>query len=337
MAINHLTAGFNKKRLVEDTHDYKDNQHILIKSPKITKTLFGVYGIIIKNGMILLVKKDCGPYAGLYDLPGGSQKEGENYSDTLKRVIMEEIGHNVTNAENERFKSIIFSDFTIQSGESGILQHNAVLYNVEISGGAGMTTDNNLSPAGAIWVDIEKLTEDNATPYVLIAANKPLIAMANENDEIISTHLRGTPPKHNRFVMISAVLLFNSRGNIIMQKIAKHKKWGGLWTYSAAGHVDAGENYEIAAKRELEEEMGIIAEIEREITAFPVMRDGRKTAYYHIFEAHSDGEIMPDENEVAEIREISLADLKKEINQFPEQFFNEFIIAVNGYFEQSGL
>ncbi|MGZ4997854.1 MAG: NUDIX hydrolase, partial [Methylobacter sp.] len=34
---------------------------------------------------------------------------------------------------------------------------------------------------------------------------------------------------------------------------------GGLWDTSAAGHVDAGEDYDIGAVREIEEELGISA------------------------------------------------------------------------------
>jgi 8-oxo-dGTP pyrophosphatase MutT (NUDIX family) len=35
---------------------------------------------------------------------------------------------------------------------------------------------------------------------------------------------------------------------------------GGLWDTSAAGHVDAGEDYGVSAAREIEEELGIRAD-----------------------------------------------------------------------------
>lgn len=297
---------------------------ISIANPKITKTHFGVYGCIIENGKILLIKKARGPYTGLYDLPGGSQEKGETYLETLTREIREETGCKVITAKNERRKSIIFSDFTAASGEKGVLQHEAILYDVEIEG-APKANGDGLDSNGAVWIKISDLTAENTTPYALIAANKPLIAVADENDETISTHLRGTPAKPDRYPMIAGVLLFNSKGNLILQKISSHKKWGGLWTYSAAGHVDAGEDYATAAKRELKEELGIEAEIEREIAAFPVIREGKKVAYHHIFAVHSDEKIIPDKSEVAEIREISLADLQNEIARCPKQFFDAFL------------
>jgi ADP-ribose pyrophosphatase len=61
-------------------------------NPNITKTHFGIYGAAVKNGKILLIKKTRGPYTGMYDLPGGSQENGESYFDTLKRELKEETG-----------------------------------------------------------------------------------------------------------------------------------------------------------------------------------------------------------------------------------------------------
>ena len=225
-------------------------KHILVRSPNVTKTHFGVYGSVIRDDKILLIKKARGPYTGLYDLPGGSQEEGEDCLQTLKREIAEETGCELIRAENERYKSVIFADFTPQSGEKGVLQHNAILYDVEISG-TPQTTGDGLDSNGAVWVDINDLTAENATPYALIAAGFPMISVADKNDNVIAVHVRGTPLKPNRYVRIAAVLVFNSKGNLIMQKIASHKKGGGKWLYSAAGHVDAGEDYQTAAQREI--------------------------------------------------------------------------------------
>lgn len=302
-------------------------QHTLIRDKHITKTHFGIYASIIKDNQILLIQKARGPYTGLYDLPGGSQEKDETYSQTLTREVKEETGLDVITAENKRFYRVIFSDFTAASGETGTLQHDAVLYDTTVDG-CLLTTPDGRDSSGAVWVDIETLNAQNATPYALIAAKKPLIAVADKNDNIISTHLRGTPFKKNRYPMIAAVFLFNSRGNIILQKIAAHKRWGGLWSYSAAGHVDAGEDYITAAKRELFEEMGIDAKIEREIAAFSIIRNGITVAFHHVFLVHSDAKITPDPSEVAEIREISLTDLKDEIKHHPEQFLDAFVTAV---------
>lgn len=50
-------------------------------------TAFGVYGIIRKDGCLLVIKKTKGPYKNRYDLPGGSQEPGEKLEETLTRIL----------------------------------------------------------------------------------------------------------------------------------------------------------------------------------------------------------------------------------------------------------
>lgn len=303
-------------------------KHILIRNPNVSKTHFGIYGIIRRNNQILLIKKTRGPYTGMFDLPGGSPEKGENEEQTLRREIAEETGCAVINFGNRRFKSVIFGDFTPQSGEHGVLQHNAVLFDIEISG-TPLTDGDGRDSGGCVWIDAADLNAQNATPYALIGADKPLISVSDENDNTISTHIRNTPLLQGRYIMVAAILMFNSRGNLIMQKIAAHKDWGGLLTYSAAGHVDAGETYEQAAVRELKEEMNVSAQMEKELPPVPVFKDGKLFSRHHVFITRSDAKITPDPFEVAETKEISLPELKAQIKANPDNFFPPFVAAIN--------
>ena len=51
-----------------------------------------------------------------------------------------------------------------------------------------------------------------------------------------------------------AIYVFDAQGRLYVQV---HKKSGGLLDHSVGGHVDSGENYLIAAKREGKEELGL--------------------------------------------------------------------------------
>ena len=53
-------------------------------------------------------------------------------------------------------------------------------------------------------------------------------------------------------------MIFNSKGQLLSQKIKSDKKRGGSqYGLSVAGHVSSGSSYEETAKKELMEELGI--------------------------------------------------------------------------------
>lgn len=60
------------------------------------------------------------------------------------------------------------------------------------------------------------------------------------------------------------VFVFNSRGELLLQKRSASKDEDPRkYTTSASGHLHAGEDYDAAAVRELDEELGIQAEVQR--------------------------------------------------------------------------
>ena len=83
--------------------------------------------------------------------------------------------------------------------------------------------------------------------------------VVNERDEVI-----GRAPRrevHARDLLHRAihVLVFNARGEVFLQKRSLTKDTApGLWDSSTSGHVDAGEDYDTCAVRELREEIGLV-------------------------------------------------------------------------------
>ncbi|MBO7244374.1 MAG: NUDIX domain-containing protein [Alphaproteobacteria bacterium] len=144
-----------------------------MKNQNITKTHFGIYGINIKDNKILLIKKTRGPYTGLYDLPGGSPETNEVPEETLIREIKEETNLDVTSFNFYKKTSIIFSNFTPQSNQTGVLEHTALLYHIQTSGMLSQDGDG-IDSGGAVWVNINELNEKNATPYAIIGAKSKL-------------------------------------------------------------------------------------------------------------------------------------------------------------------
>lgn len=54
-------------------------------------TRVGVYGVVIENGEMLVVRQQRGPFAGKFDFPGGGIEFGETVEEALRREFIEEV------------------------------------------------------------------------------------------------------------------------------------------------------------------------------------------------------------------------------------------------------
>lgn len=120
-------------------------------------------------GSYSALKKRRGPYQHRYDLPGGSQQLGEGLTETLTREVMEETGYTVRSYSNPR----IYDVFVREELTNFMVHHIMALYDVEINEKASQVTisetvsDGVNDSLGYIWMDIQEITEENASPLVL--------------------------------------------------------------------------------------------------------------------------------------------------------------------------
>jgi len=84
------------------------------------------------------------------------------------------------------------------------------------------------------------------------------------------------------------ILIFNALGEVFMQKRSRSKdRHPFLWDSSAAGHVDAGEDYDFAAHRELGEELGVKLALEKVAKLTASARTGQE--FIWIYRGKSEG------------------------------------------------
>jgi isopentenyl-diphosphate delta-isomerase type 1 len=89
------------------------------------------------------------------------------------------------------------------------------------------------------------------------------LPIVDETDQVIGQKTRQQIHQLQLRHRAVHILVFNSQGQIFLQKRSMQKDLNkGLWDTSAAGHVDPGETYLQAARRELQEELGIDAELQ---------------------------------------------------------------------------
>jgi isopentenyldiphosphate isomerase len=82
--------------------------------------------------------------------------------------------------------------------------------------------------------------------------------VVNENDEVIGQNTRREVHARGLWHRAVHVLVFNTRGEIFLQKRSLKKDIAaGKWDSSASGHLDTGEAYDACAVREVREEIGL--------------------------------------------------------------------------------
>ena len=87
--------------------------------------------------------------------------------------------------------------------------------------------------------------------------SEEIFDVANERDDVIGQQSRSEVHRLGLKHRAVHVLAFNARGELFLQKRSMQKDcFPGAWDSSASGHVDAGEEYDACAVRELREELG---------------------------------------------------------------------------------
>lgn len=94
-----------------------------------------------------------------------------------------------------------------------------------------------------------------------MSVSNELLDVVDENDVVIGVKKRGEIHAAGLMHRAVHILLFNSGGELFLQKRSMSKdEQPGKWDSSAAGHVDSGEDYLACAQRELAEELGIVVD-----------------------------------------------------------------------------
>ena len=133
------------------------------------KKHFGVYGVCLQEGKLLCIVKTRGPYQHRFDLPGGSQEIGEGLTETLKREVLEETGYTLSRYSNPRMYDVLVQE----EGQDFAVHHIMAFYDIVLDFENSQQSlpqevlDGNNDSAKAIWLPLEQITEENASPLVL--------------------------------------------------------------------------------------------------------------------------------------------------------------------------
>lgn len=132
---------------------------------------FGVYGVCIREGRLLCIRKTRGPYRGRFDLPGGTPEEGESLVETLRREMLEETGFQVSAIHKNTIRDVF-----VTVSEIARVHHEFVLFTIDVEEKGAQTVEDFVTSEekndskGTVWVPLEEVSLTNASPLVIEAA-----------------------------------------------------------------------------------------------------------------------------------------------------------------------
>ncbi|MEQ8426067.1 MAG: isopentenyl-diphosphate Delta-isomerase [Cyclobacteriaceae bacterium] len=140
--------------------------------------------------------------------------------------------------------------------------------------------------------------------------------------EKLEAHQKGA--LHRAF----SVLLFNSKGEMLLQKRAKNKYHsGGLWSNACCSHPRPGEEMQKAVSRRLKEELGVDL---NPIFSYKFIYNVVFTnsliehEFDHVFVGTFDGSPKINKKEIDEWKFVNQKELEDHVNTNPNQFTHWF-------------
>ena len=150
------------------------------------------------------------------------------------------------------------------------------------------------------------------------------VVLVNEKDEILGLMEKMQAHENGILHRAFSVFLFNSKGEMLLQKRAAEKYHSpNQWTNACCSHPRDGETTQEATHRRLIFEMGIDAPLTHVYEmAYEAHFDNGviENEYDHVYLGRYDENPVPNADEVNDYRWISLDDLKFEMETEPEKY-----------------
>ncbi|MGV4413985.1 isopentenyl-diphosphate Delta-isomerase [Chryseobacterium sp. T1] len=159
---------------------------------------------------------------------------------------------------------------------------------------------------------------------------KELVVLVDPQDEVLGLMEKLQAHENGLLHRAFSVFLFNEKGEMLLQKRAAEKYHSpNQWTNACCSHPRENESYLDAAKRRLNEELGIESELTERfhfIYKADVGQDLWEHELDHVFTGIYNGDFNLNPDEVSEIKYMSIADLNTDIQQYPERYTEWFKI-----------
>ena len=157
--------------------------------------------------------------------------------------------------------------------------------------------------------------------------SEEIFEVVNERDEVIGRAPRSEVHRRKLNHRAVHVLVFNSRGQLFLQKRSMKKDcFPGTWDSSASGHLDGGESYDACAVRELREELGVILAVppERVFKVDACLETGHEFGW--VYRCRHDGPFVLHAEEIEQGGWFDTREVTRWMGEKPAQFASGLIL-----------
>jgi isopentenyl-diphosphate delta-isomerase type 1 len=149
--------------------------------------------------------------------------------------------------------------------------------------------------------------------------------VVNERDEVVGQATRVEVHRRGLLHRAAHVLVFNRKGQVLLQKRSMKKdRQPGLWDSSASGHLNSGENYDECAARELREEIGLQPATPLKPLFKLAASPETDQEHMRVYACHSEGPVTPDPEEIDRVQWFSRTEVDRWLTERPEDFAGAF-------------
>jgi isopentenyl-diphosphate delta-isomerase len=155
-------------------------------------------------------------------------------------------------------------------------------------------------------------------------AHEDFVVLVDENDRETGLAPKLLAHQHGRRHRAISVCIVDGEGRMLLQRRALGKYHsGGLWTNACCTHPRPGERPDLAARRRLREEIGIVCPLTfmaRTSYRASVGEGLVEDEIVHLFVGDYDGAVTPDIEEVSEVAWRSYEALSADVELHPEGY-----------------
>lgn len=246
--------------------------------------------------------------------PGGRVKYFENPQEAAERILKREIPgvkarlKKIATTVSDRgydYRAYGVTIYFLFEYVSGVPRKNKIFEDFLWVNAAEMKSLHDVYP-----LDVSILSELDAAVRTMNTSQDEILMEVDKNNKEVGTIIkRDAHSNPKRFHRAAHIMIFNSKGEVVLQQRSLTKATDpGKWDMPG-GHQVAGQTIKQTAQQELAEEMGI--NISLKLQRSGLYKDKNQSEYYFLFYGISDGPYGFDRNEVIQIKSFDCEKLLK--------------------------